>query len=183
MIIETQIAPNEDIMNFFLPVKITEGLSMEIVDSKTIRKSPLAEQIFDIGGIKSILITMDTVSVTKNSEETWDDLKPQILAEIIDFLSTGSPAIIEKPLSRTDEEIIKQINGLIEARIKPAIQQDGGDIVFHGFDKGIVYVELQGNCVGCAYALVTLKEGVEKLLRSYIPEVKEVKSIDKEANQ
>lgn len=179
MIIETQIAPNENIMNFFLPVRITEGLSLEVIDNKTLRKSPLAEQIYDIGGIKSILITMDTVSITKNSDETWDDLKPQILAEIIDFLSTGSPAIIEPPSSRTKDDVIKQIVGLIEARIKPAIQQDGGDIEFKSFEDGIVYVELKGNCVGCAYAMVTLKEGVEKLLKAYIPEVKEVKSVEK----
>ncbi|MDR1693845.1 MAG: NifU family protein [Lactobacillaceae bacterium] len=181
MIIETQLAPNEDVMNFFLPVKITEGVTLEIIDAKTLRKSPLGEQIFDVGGIKSILITPDVVSVTKNSDAYWDELKPQILAEIVDFLNVGSSAIIEQT-TKSKDDIISQIQGLISARIQPAIQQDGGDIEFKNFDNGIVYVELKGNCVGCAYALVTLKDGVEKLLKTYIPEVKEVRNIDKENN-
>lgn len=182
MIIETQLAPNEQIMNFFLPVKITDGLILEIVDRKTLRKSPLAEQIFDIGEIKSILITPDTISITKEDDALWDELKPQILAEIVDFLSTGGQAILTSQTQRSEEDIISQIQGLIEARIRPAIQQDRGDIEFKSFTNGIVYVELQGKCVGCAYAMVTLKEGVEKLLRTYIPEVKEVKSIDKKTD-
>lgn len=118
------------------------------------------------------------ISVTKSETASWDQLKPQILAEIMDYLSTGAAAVVEPQAPCPDEEnIIAQITGLINARIRPAVRQDGGDIVFRKFEDGIVYVELQGSCVGCPYAMVTLKEGVEKILKNYIPAVKEVRNI------
>ena len=120
------------------------------------------------------------LSITKEENISWEDLKPQILAELMDFISTGEKAVIENVEHiKQDEEIINEILGLINARIKPALKQDGGDVVFKKFEKGIVYVELQGNCKGCPYALVTLKEGIEKILKFYIPEVKAVENFDK----
>ena len=119
------------------------------------------------------------LSVTKESEAQWDDLKPQILAEIMDYLSTGEDIVIPAAENPAEDEVVKQIQGLINARIRPALKQDGGDIAFRKFEGGIVYVELQGNCSGCPYAAVTLKEGVEKILKTYIPQVKAVKNFDK----
>lgn len=178
MIIETQTTPEADVLNFFPPVQILNAGSAEFVDAKSIRKSPLAEQLFDLGGIASIFITSDMISVTKESSASWDELKPQILAEIMDYLATGEQAVIDSsPSSRDETEIIKQIEGLINARIRPAVKQDGGDIVFQSFENGIVYVKMRGSCVGCPYAMVTLKEGVEKILKTYIPAVKEVRNI------
>ncbi|MFV0625807.1 MAG: NifU family protein [Alphaproteobacteria bacterium] len=180
MIIETQIV-NENVMNFFSPSKLTQGETIEAIDEKSMRKSPLAETLFDIGNIKSILITPDMVSITKKEGIDWEEIKPIILAEILEYVATQKPTI-EKAAEKNDEEVIKQVTALINARIRPAIRQDGGDIDFVKYEEKIVYVKLKGNCVGCAYAMVTLKEGVEKLLKRYIPEVHEVKSIDKEAS-
>lgn len=182
MLIETQQTPDINVINFFPPQPILKNGNAEFVDAKSLRKSPLAETLFDLGGIKSIFITSDMISVTKEDNASWEDLKPQILAEIMDFLSTGEDMVLAPASSeRTEEEVINEIKGLINARIRPAVKQDGGDIVFINFEKGIVYVELQGNCKGCPYALVTLKEGVEKVLKAYIPEVKSVENFDKEA--
>lgn len=179
MIIETQLTPNTNVMNFFPPIKILKSGSAEFVDAKSIRKSPLAEALFDIGRIVSLFITEDMLSITKEDNASWDDLKPQILAEIMDYFANGDGAMVETPApAESEDEIIKQIKGLIDARIRPAVRQDGGDIVFHSFQDGIVYVEMKGNCAGCPYALVTLKEGVEKVLKTYIPAVKAVKNFE-----
>ena len=151
------------------------------MDSKSLRKSPLAENIFDIGNIKSIFITADMISVTKEATGDWNLLKPQILAEIMDFLTSGEDIIIKHDTPSDAEEVINNIISLLNARIRPAVQKDGGDIKFCSFENGIVYVEMLGNCSGCPYAARTLKDGVEKILQTYIPEVKLVKNIsDKE---
>ena len=121
-------------------------------------------------------------SVTKEPEADWEDLKPQILAEIMEHISLGEATLInteEQEASNENEEIIGQIIGLLNARIRPAVKQDGGDIIFKSFENGIVFVEMKGNCAGCPYALVTLKEGVEKILKNYIPQVKEVRNFEK----
>lgn len=181
MLIETQITPDVNVINFFPAEKVLRSGTAEFVDAKSLRKSPLAEAIFDLGSIKSVFLTSDMISVTKEETASWEDLKPQILAEIMDFFATGEQAVVESSDMRGEQQIINEIISLINARIRPAVRQDGGDIVFRAFENGIVYVELQGNCKGCPYALVTLKEGVEKILKTYIPEVKSVENFDKEA--
>lgn len=180
MLIETQITPDNNVLNFFPPVKLLQSGKAEFVDAKSMRKSPLAEKLFDIGGIVSLFMTEEMISVTKEENASWEDLKPQILAEIMDHISLGEDAVIDRSAeSPQDKEVIGQIIGLLNARIRPAVKQDGGDIIFKSFDNGIVYVEMQGNCAGCPYALVTLKEGVEKVLKTYIPQVKEVRNYEK----
>lgn len=181
MLIETQQTADKDVLNFFPPQKMLPQGKIEFIDSKIMRRSPLAEKIFDLGGIKSIFITEDLISITKESSANWEDLKPQILAEIMDYLSTGEPVVVdtEPNASQVQDEVVGQIIGLLNARIRPAVKQDGGDIVFKSFEEGIVYVEMKGNCAGCPYALVTLKEGVEKILKTYIPQVKEVRNFEK----
>ena len=162
-------------MNFFPDKKLMKNSQAEFVDAKTLRKSPLAENIFDLGGVESIFISPEMLSVTKTSEASWDDLKPLILAEIMDFLATGAEIVLEDE-NGSDEEIIAKIKGIIEARIRPAVMQDKGDIDFVKYENGIVFVEMKGACAGCPYAAVTLKEGVEKVLKSYVPEVKAVEN-------
>lgn len=169
MRIETQLAADNNIMHFFAESGFPVKGSVEFSDAKSLRRSPLAENIFDLGGVTSVVITPDCLSVTKEEGALWDDLKPQVLAEIMDFLSRGEAPVREG--EETAEDIVHNIVGLLNARIRPAIRKDGGDIVFRGFENGIVYVELQGKCVGCPYSQRTLKDGVEKLLRTYIKEV------------
>ncbi|MBE6444555.1 MAG: NifU family protein [Alphaproteobacteria bacterium] len=174
MIIDTQITPDENVMNFFPPKALIKSGKAEFVDTKSLRKSPLAEHIFDIGGIVSVFITSEMLSVTKSSDATWDVIKPQVMAEIMDYLSTGEEVL---PDDNENSDVVAQIKGLINARIRPAVKQDGGDIVFCDFKDGVVWVEMQGSCKGCPYAMVTLKEGVEKILKTYISEVREVRNI------
>ncbi len=178
MLIETQTTPDSNVLNFFPPVQLLKSGTAEFIDAKSLRKSPLAEHIFDLGGIKSIFMTAEMISVTKEENATWETLKPEILAEIMDYISLGEEAIISADEEQGKGDVINRIIGLINARIRPAVQQDGGDIVFKKFEQGIVYVEMRGNCAGCPYAMVTLKEGVEKILKTYIPEVKEVKNYE-----
>ena len=169
MRIETQLAADNNIMHFFAESGFPVKGSVEFSDAKSLRRSPLAENIFDLGGVTSVVITPDCLSVTKEEGALWDDLKPQVLAEIMDFLSRGEAPVREG--EETAEDVVHNIVGLLNARIRPASRKDGGDIVFRGFENGIVYVELQGKCVGCPYSQRTLKDGVEKLLRTYIKEV------------
>lgn len=183
MLIETQQTADKDVLNFFPPIKLLQAGKAEFINAKSLRKSPLAEKIFDIGGIKSIFMTDELISVTKEENQSWDELKPQILAEIMDHISLGEETIISGQDEVNDSDIVNQIIGLLNARIRPAVKQDGGDIVFKSFDNGIVYVEMKGNCAGCPYALVTLKEGVEKTLKAYIPEVKEVRNYEKKEGE
>lgn len=176
MIIETQSTPDADVLNFFPPQKLLPDNHAEFMDSKSLRHSPLAENLFDIGGIKSIFITPDMISVTKEADADWNNLKPQILAEIMDFLASGQDIIITKNDNK-EIDVVSSIISLLNARIRPAVARDGGDIKFCSFEQGIVYVEMLGHCAGCPYASQTLKEGVEKILQTYIPEVKAVKNI------
>ena len=152
----------------------------EFVDAKSIRKSPLAEQIFDLGGIKSLFITADMISVTKEESASWEELKPLIMAEIMDYLATGEEVVVKE--NGEDDNVVGQITALLNARIRPAVKKDGGDIKFVSFEDGIVLVEMQGACKGCPYAMRTLKDGVEKILKTYIPEVREVRNIEESAN-
>lgn len=176
MIIEIQETPDPSVINFFPPQPLLRQGTAEFVDAKSIRRSPLAEQIFDLGGIVSLFITADMISVTKTPEASWNELKPLIMAEIMDYLSTGEEIV---PATTTDESsIVGQIISLLNARIRPAVKRDGGDIKFISFDNGIVLVEMQGACKGCPYAMRTLKDGVERILKTYIPEVREVRNIE-----
>lgn len=175
MIIEIQTTPDDNVINFFPPTPILKSGKAEFADAKSLRKSPLAEHIFDIGGINSVFITSELISITKDASADWNILKPQIMAEIMDHISTGEETIVEQ--TTDTDNVVSQIKGLLNARIRPAVKQDGGDIAFVDFKDGIVFVEMQGSCKGCPYAMVTLKEGVEKILKTYIPEVKEVRNI------
>lgn len=177
MIIETQTTSDPNILNFYPPQKILPDNCAEFIDSKSLRQSPLAESLFDLGGIKAVFMTADMISVTKESSVDWAILKPQILAEIMDFIISGEAIIVKHTTPETSDEIIKKITSLLDARIRPAVQRDEGDIKFVSFEQGIVYVEMLGHCAGCPYASQTLKEGVEKILQNYIPEVKAVKNI------
>ena len=161
------IRSDENVINFFPPSPILSTGKAEFADAKSLRKSPLAEHIFDIGDIVSVFITSELISITKTPNGDWNLLKPQIMAEIMDYISTGEASVNEPQENNSD--VISQIKGLLNARIRPAVKQDGGDIEFKNFK-------------GCPYAMVTLKDGVEKILKAYIPEVKEVRNINSDGN-
>ncbi len=176
MIIEIQETPDTNIINFFPSENVLRSGTAEFVDAKSLRRSPLAEHIFDLGGIKSLFITSDMISVTKNDDSDWKTLKPLIMAEIMDYFSTGEEVL---PESATDgDDVTSQIISLLNARIRPAVKKDGGDIKFVNFADGVVTVEMQGACKGCPYAMRTLKDGVERILKTYIPQVTEVRNLE-----
>ena len=176
--IEIQQTSDENILNFYPPKDFLQGGNVEFVTSKSLRKSPLAEAVFDLGGIETILMTSDMISVTKKQDVKWESLRPLILAEIMDYITSGQPPVLIKE-EKSNDDIFEEVKALIEARIRPAIKKDGGDIILEKYENGVVYVSLTGNCAGCPYAMVTLKDGVEKILKHYIPQVKEVKHLEK----
>jgi hypothetical protein len=138
MIIEIQETPDTNVINFFPPQPLLKQGSAEFVDAKSIRKSPLAEQIFDIGGITSLFITADMISVTKQDSSSWDDIKPIIMAEIMDYLATGEEIITTDDIDTNNVE--QQIKALLNARIRPAVKKDGGDIKFISFNNWIIKI-------------------------------------------
>lgn len=156
-----------------------------------ILRSPLAKKLFDVEGVKAVYLGADFVTITKFAEHKWKLLRPQLFQVIMDWHDSKKPALLEQPeISDTtilddDDEVVAMIKELIEARIRPAVQEDGGDIRYVGFEEhsGEVTVQLAGSCVGCPSSSVTLKQGVENMLMHYIPEVKLVRALEEEEEQ
>lgn len=176
MLIQTQKTPDENVINFFPDVSVVKEGRADFYDKKNYKDSFLATRIFDVEGVKSVFITSDMVSVTKEQGASWEDVKAQVMAQIMEYIAVGD-VDEENDAENGDSDVVNKIKGLLDARIRPAVHQDGGDIIFKSFENGIVYVEMTGNCNGCPYAMVTLKEGVEKVLKSYIDEVKSVEAV------
>ena len=183
MFIQTESTPNPNSLKFILEQEITKNQTFEFNSLEDCVNSELAAQLFNIDGIESIFFGLDFISVNKNKYE-WDQLKAPILTKIADFLSTGKSVINEKKSKEIknnktefdpeDKEVVFQIQELLDSKIKPAVAQDGGDIEFKKFHDGIVYLALQGSCAGCPSSTMTLKSGIENLLKHYVREVKSV---------
>lgn len=145
-------------------------------------RSPLASRLFAIGGVDGVFLGYDFITVTKSPSEEWDVIKPQVLAAIMDHFTSGEDVIEgDEPLDSGNgdgDAISAQIKELIETRVRPAVAQDGGDIIFRGFEDGVVYLHMQGSCSGCPSSTATLKHGIENMLRYYVPEVVEVRPVD-----
>jgi len=182
MFIQTEETPNPATLKF-IPGKIVmpEGTA-DFRSSESAGRSPLAQALFAVGGVSGVFLGSDFVSVSKTDDADWFALRPAVLAAIMDHFTSGLPVI--EPSENTsgadpaDSEIVVQIKELLETRVRPAVAQDGGDIVFHGFDEGVVYLHMQGSCAGCPSSTATLKAGIENMLRYYIPEVLEVRAVD-----
>jgi Fe-S cluster biogenesis protein NfuA len=184
MFIQTEQTPNPATLKF-LPGKavMADGVAEFTNPSEAERLSPLAARVFKVDGVTGVYLGGDFISVTKAAGEEWHSLKPAVLGAIMEHFLSGDPVALEGAklgsggASQEDDPIIKQIKELIEARVRPAVAQDGGDIVFHGFERGVVYLHLRGACSGCPSSIVTLKNGIENLLKYYVPEVVEVRAI------
>lgn len=187
MFIQTEDTPNPATLKF-LPGKdvLGEGrAALEFERGGDVSTAPLAEMLFMIPGITRVFYGADFISVTKTDDAKWPHLKPAVLGAIMDFYVAGGQPIIgdETPLD-ADEftyegetlEIVEQIKEIIELRVRPAVAQDGGDIVFKRYIEGdgIVYLEMRGACAGCPSSTMTLKSGIENLLKHYVPEVNAV---------
>jgi Fe-S cluster biogenesis protein NfuA len=152
--------------------------------SEADNKSPLAEELFQIIGVKSIFFGIDFITITKDTKIQWEDLKTEILSTIMDFISSGRDIFYKKENNDLVDDddgdegsIVKQIKELIEIKIRPAVAMDGGDITFNSFVDGVVYLNLKGSCSSCPSSTVTLKNGIESMLKHYIPEVQSVEQI------
>jgi Fe-S cluster biogenesis protein NfuA len=147
--------------------------------------SPLAEQLFSLPEVTGVFLGADFITVTKDDEGDWYRLKPAILAIIMEHFTVGRPVLLDEPgrsegdvaNQEEEDEVVAQIKELLETRVRPAVAQDGGDITFHDFEDGVVYLHMQGSCSGCPSSTATLKAGIENMLRHYIPEVVEVRAV------
>ncbi len=144
-------------------------------------RSPLAQRLFSIEGVAGVFLGSDFITATKNPDNDWDALKPRILGAIMDHYTSGDPVINADAIGAAhaendgDSEVIAQICELLDTRVRPAVAQDGGDILFKGYENGIVYLTMQGACAGCPSSSATLKHGIENMLKYYIPEIVEVR--------
>lgn len=180
MFIQTETTPNPATIKFLPGVRVMPAGSAEFASEAEAAKSPLAERLFQIQGVKSVFFGHDFVSVTKDDTIDWSAIKARVLSSVMQHFSMGEPLFHDGvgPATAQDElldEISKQIKELIDQRVRPAVAQDGGDIVFDRFEQGIVYLKMRGACSGCPSSTVTLKNGVENMLRHYVPEVLEVR--------
>jgi Fe-S cluster biogenesis protein NfuA len=145
-------------------------------------RSPLASRLFAIDGVEGVFLGYDFITVTKAPSQQWEVMKPQILAAIMDHFTSGADVIeSEEPVGgdeSDDDALAAQIKELIDTRVRPAVAQDGGDIIFRGFEEGVVYLHMQGSCSGCPSSTATLKHGIENMLRYYVPEVVEVRPVE-----
>jgi len=185
MFIQTESTPNPATLKF-LPGETVIGVgTADFPTAEAGQSSPLAKRIFAVAGVTGVFLGNDFVTVTKSAETEWDHIKPAILGAIMEHFQSGQAAIDgAQPAagghaehSGEDSEIVNQIKELLDTRVRPAVAQDGGDITFHGFDRGVVYLHMQGACAGCPSSTLTLKMGIENLLRHYIPEVVEVRPV------
>lgn len=185
MFIQTESTPNPATLKFLPGQTVLEMGTADFPSSDTAGKSPLASRIFGVEGVTGVFLGNDFVTVTKSEGTEWDHIKPSILGAVMEHFQSGqpvmdgdaSPAGGHAEHSGEDAEIVGQIKELLDTRVRPAVAQDGGDITFHGFDRGVVYLHMQGACAGCPSSTLTLKMGIENLLRHYIPEVVEVRPV------
>ena len=179
MFVQTELTPNPNSVKF-LPGKIVSKNESFEITKKDETNNELIKILFSVSGGESIFLGRDFISVNKNNDVKWEDMKHIIISLINDFYSTGNEYVIEKHLNETSEnleEIELRIIKILDQKIRPAVARDGGDIKFKEFKNGIVKVQLQGSCSGCPSSTMTLKQGVQNLLCHYIPEVKQVEAI------
>ena len=185
MFIQTEETPNPATLKFIPGVSVLGNSTMDFPTREVAGTSPLAARLFDIEGVDRVFFGGDFITVTANEAE-WHVLKPPILGAIMEHFSAGLPLVDEASAvsgaesaadQGEDSEIVVQIKELLDTRVRPAVAQDGGDIIFHGFEEGVVYLQMQGSCSGCPSSTMTLKHGIENMLKHYIPEVESVQPV------
>ncbi|WP_420569515.1 NifU family protein [Thalassovita sp.] len=185
MFIQTESTPNPATLKFLPGQSVLEAGTADFPSADAADKSPLAQRIFAVEGVSGVFFGTDFVTVTKSETVEWDHIKPAILGAIMEHFQSGQPVMAGEGTAAgghaehdgPDGEIVGQIKELLDTRVRPAVAQDGGDITFHGFERGVVYLHMQGACAGCPSSTLTLKMGIENLLRHYIPEVTEVRPV------
>ena len=191
MMVETEYTPNPDTLKFLPGKKVSDVGPIEFLKNDKTIKIPLANKILALKGTTMVFFGEDFITVKKEKDLNWDDLKHGIISEINDYYSKGNEVVVSKDLKLEkildksksssepiqSNEIIDKINEVLDSKIRPAVARDGGDITFKSFADGVVTVELKGSCSGCPSSIMTLKQGVQNLMCHYIPEVKSVEAI------
>ena len=190
MLIRTEQTPNPATRKFLPGETVMEAGSRDFPDAESAEASPLASALFATGMVEGVFFGGDFISVTASPGVSWDELEPEVVGILLDHFVTGAPLfnagtaasiqvaaaphIEEDP---ADSDIIAQIRELIETRVRPAVAQDGGDIIYRGYKDGRLYLAMQGACHGCPSSELTLKRGIENLIRHYVPEVETVEAV------
>ncbi len=184
MFIQTESTPNPATLKFLPGQMVLQAGTADFPSAEAATSSPMARRIFAVDGVSGVFFGPDFVTVTKNDAIEWDHIKPGILGAIMEHYQSGD-AVLDGETGAVDHavhegpdgEIVDQIKELLDTRVRPAVAQDGGDITFHGFERGVVYLHMQGACAGCPSSTMTLKSGIENLLKHFIPEVVEVRPV------
>lgn len=186
MFIQTEPTPNPAALKFLPGRTVLPHGTLDIRDKDTAAQSPLAERLFEVAGVSGVFFGSDFIAVTKASGE-WHQLKPAILGAIMEHFMSGAPLLRgeagaaptagDEFFDAKDAETVATIKELIETRVRPAVENDGGDITFRGFKDGIVFLNMKGACAGCPSSTATLRHGIQNLLRHYVPDVIEVRPI------
>ena len=184
MFIQTEETPNPATLKF-LPGQTVLGTgTANFSAGDNTESSPLAKKLFGVDGVVGVFLGSDFITITKKEDFLWEHIKPALLGTIMDFLQSGEEILNEESGDSSDDihegpysETVKKIIDLLDTRVRPAVAQDGGDITFQSFEEGIVYLHMQGACAGCPSSTMTLKMGIENLLKHYIPEVNEVRPV------
>ncbi|MEM9331487.1 MAG: NifU family protein [Pseudomonadota bacterium] len=190
MFIQTEATPNPATLKFLPGIQVMPSGSADFRTPDEAKASPLAEQLFRIPGVSGVFFGYDFISVTREGDENdgfdWQHLKPAVLGTIMEHFVTGKPVMKsneaelspeEEDFDPADIEIVNTIKELLDTRVRPAVAQDGGDITFHGYRNGIVYLHMRGACAGCPSSTATLKHGIQNLLKHFIPEISEVQPV------
>ena len=176
--IYTESNPNPNSMKFVVNfMLLPEGQSADFPDPLSASRSPLALDLFRYNFVKRVFIAANFVTITKEEAMEWDDIIPMIKPFLKAYLEEKNPVFLEEiasDINPDDPEVVKKIKGILDEYVRPAVESDGGNITFHSFDEGVVKVHLQGSCSGCPSSTMTLKSGIERLLTTMVPEVKEV---------
>lgn len=186
MFIQTEPTPNPATLKFVPGKTVLGDGTVDYRDRSEASASPLARRLFDVDGVTGVFLGSDFISVTKAEGDEWQHMKPAILGAIMEHYLSGAPVVeggeageegSAEHYDPADEDTVKTIKELLDTRVRPAVANDGGDIVFHGFKDGVVFLHMRGACSGCPSSTATLRHGIENLLRHFCPDVQEVRPV------
>ncbi|XP_060893835.1 NFU1 iron-sulfur cluster scaffold homolog, mitochondrial [Labrus mixtus] len=191
MFVQTQDTPNPNSLKFLPGRTVLESGTLNFAGPRDAHCSPLARQLFRIDGVKGVFLGPDFITISKADDNLeWKVIKPDVFAAIMDFFTSGLPVVNEdsKPNADTapsddDDEVVAMIKELLDTRIRPTVQEDGGDVLYRGFEDGIVKLKLQGSCTSCPSSIITLKSGIQNMLQFYVPEVESVEQVKDEEEE
>jgi Fe-S cluster biogenesis protein NfuA len=183
MFIQTENTPNPNAVKFIPGMEVSPQQTFDFrTPEEAMAVSPLAKMLFEIGDVTGVYLGRDFVSVTKDETSDWAQVKPRVLAAIMDHSLSGMPIVNDEEVKKrqeaqADDPIVAQIIEILDDRVRPAVANDGGDVVFESFEDGVLYLHMRGACAGCPSATATLKDGIENLMKHFIPEVQEVRQV------